>query len=497
MRGQTMEFHGGCHGSCRDCGDGGGAEGFPAGNVADALDRIFKPSSVAVVGASANPEKTGHTILKNILDGGFAGRVYPINPSGGEILGLQAYPLLSSVPGQVDLAVIVVPAKIVPDVMRQAGDKGVGGAVIISGGFREVGNDGLEREVIETARSFGIRVIGPNCQGVNYTASGLCASWPLITHKGGMAVISQSGTVGAALGEWAEDEGIGISAFVSLGNKADVNEIDLISYFGKDPSTKVISLYMEGTHDGRRFMDACREVLKSKPMVVLRPGRTEKGRKAAESHTKSIAGNHMVFDAACRQVGITRAGTVQELYDFSKALMFAERRTMRTSARRKPYRVAVLTSSGGSGIIAADAAQECGIEVPDLGVEATERLKAALPSHCVVRNPLDLTGDTPAERYETAVAELVASDDIDAFLLIFGDPIPRASEVVTRLRDRLRAEGNGPESDTERAPEIVVCYIGGGAVGKDESAWMHRAGVPVFPTPERAVRAIGALAGRI
>ncbi|MEW6229757.1 MAG: CoA-binding protein [Bacillota bacterium] len=489
MRGQTMEFHGGCHGSCRDCEDGSGAAGFPTGDVADALDRIFKPSSVAVVGASANPEKTGHTILKNILDGGFAGRVYPINPGGGEILGLQAYPSLSGIPGQVDLAVVVVPAKVVPDVMRQAGDRGVGGAVIISGGFREVGNDDLEREVTTIARSFGIRVIGPNCQGVNYTASGLCASWPLITRKGGMAVISQSGTVGAALGEWAEDEGIGISAFVSLGNKADVDEIDLISYFGKDPNTRVISLYMEGTQDGRRFMEICREALKSKPVVVLRPGRTEKGRKAAESHTKSIAGNHMIFDGVCKQVGITRAGSVRELYDFSKALMFAERRAMRTAARRKPYRVAVLTSSGGSGIIAADAAQECGIEVPDLGAEAMERLKAALPSHCVVRNPLDLTGDTPAERYEVGVSELASSEEVDAFLLIFGDPIPRATEVVTRLKSGLKSNG--------RAPEIVVCYIGGGAVGKDESARMQKAGIPVFPTPERAVRAIGALAGRI
>ncbi len=463
-----------------------------------------------MVGASANPEKTGHTILRNILDGGFAGSIYPVNPGGGEILGLRAYPSLSSVPGRVDLAVIVVPAKAVPDVMRQAGEKGVGGAIVISGGFREVGNEGLEREVIEAAKASGIRVIGPNCQGVNYTASGLCASWPLITRKGGMAVISQSGTVGAALGEWAEDEGIGISAFVSLGNKADVSEIDLVAYFGKDPNTRVIGLYMEGTRDGRGFMEVCREALKSKPVVVLRPGRTEKGRKAAESHTKSIAGDHMIFDAACRQVGVARAGTIQELYDFSKALMFSgqeERQEVHQevqqeggweprpgAARRRPYRLMVLTSSGGSGIIAADTAQECGIEVPDLGAETAERLKGVLPSHCVVRNPLDLTGDTPAERYETAILELASSEEIDAFLLVFGDPIPRASEVVARLKAELgsrRAPGGGP------APEIVVCFIGGGAVGKEESARMSRAGVAVFPTPERAVRAIAALAGRV
>lgn len=484
MQGQIPGFHG----NCRDCRDSDARAGLPTTSAKGSLDRIFRPSSVAVVGASANPEKTGHTILRNILDGGFAGRIYPINPGGGEILGLQAYPSLSSVPGQVDLAVVVVPAKVVPDVMRQARDKGVGGAVVISGGFREVGNDGLEREVIEIAASSGIRVIGPNCQGVNYTASGLCASWPLITRKGGMAVISQSGTVGAALGEWAEDEGIGISAFVSLGNKADVNEIDLIAYFSRDPNTRVISLYIEGTRDGRQFMDACRQASKSKPVVVLRPGRTEEGRKAAESHTKSIAGNHMIFDAACRQVGVTRASTVEDLYDFSKVLMFRGRRAS-PEMRRKPYRLAVLTSSGGSGIIATDMAQERGIEVPELGAEAARRLRASLPPHCVVRNPLDLTGDTPAERYETAVTELAASEGIDALLLVFGDPIPRASEVVTRLKTELRSKAN--------APEIVVCYIGGGAVGKDESARMHGAGVPVFPTPERAVRAVAALAGKV
>lgn len=470
------------------------------------LDSIFRPSSVAVVGASANPEKTGHTILKNILDGGFSGRVYPVNPSGGEILGLQAYPSLSCVPDRVDLAVIVVPAKAVPGVMKQAGEKGVGGAVIISGGFREVGNDGLEREVVEAARSFGIRVIGPNCQGVNYTASGLCASWPLITRRGGMAVISQSGTVGAALGEWAEDEGIGISAFVSLGNKADVNEIDLIDYFSHDPNTKVISLYIEGTRDGRRFMDVCRDALTRKPVVVLRPGRTEKGRKAAQSHTKSIAGSHMVFEAACRQVGVIRAATVEDLYDFSKALMFAGRRLAAGGGRatpwsgdggaRRSYKLAILTSSGGSGIIATDVAQGCGVEVPDLEPTTVERLRSALPPHCVVRNPLDLTGDTPAERYETAVMEIASAEgeDFDAFLLVFGDPIPRASEVVARLKGTLQDMASrrvrGP------APDIVACYIGGGAVGKDETTRMQAAGVAVFPTPERAVRAIGALAGR-
>jgi acyl-CoA synthetase (NDP forming) len=453
----------------------------------NSLNSIFEPSSVAVVGASTNPEKTGHIILKNIVDGGFEGPVYPINPGASEILGLKAYKSLLDVPGDVDLVVIVVPAKAVPDVMRQAGKKRAGGAIIISGGFREIGNDALEREVIDIAKSFGIRVIGPNCQGVNYTASNLCASWPLITAKGRMSVISQSGTVAAALGEWAEAEGIGISACVSLGNKADVSEVDLIEYFSKDPNTGVISLYLEGTGDGRRFMEVCRNAVQRKPVVVLRPGRSSKGRKAAESHTKSIAGSYVIFQGACRQVGVTSARTVEDLYDFSKILMYAKTPRLVTD-RKEPYKVAILTSSGGSGIIAVDCAEEIGIEIPGLSEEAAGRLKEVLPPHCITRNPLDLTGDTSAERYETAVRELSSSNQADAYLLIFGDPIPRASEVVSRLKKDLESRG----SDAE----IVVCYIGGGTLGQEEVLRMQQQGIPAFRTPERAMRAIGALAGK-
>lgn len=451
------------------------------------LDGIFKPSSVAVIGASTNPEKTGHIILKNIVDGGFEGAVYPINPSADEVLGLRAYPALSDVPGTVDLAVVAIPAKAVAGVITQAGQKGAAGAVVISGGFRESGNAALEREVIDAARSHGIRVIGPNCQGVNYTASKLCASWPLITRGGKMAIISQSGTVGAALGEWAGADGIGISSFVSLGNKADVSEIDLIDYFTHDPGTEVISIYVEGTRDGRKFMEACRNAVSHKPIVVFRPGRSRKGRRAAESHTKSIAGSHAVFHAACRQVGVTAAQSIEDLYDFSKALALA--RTRRSPDGHKgAYRVAVLTSSGGSGIVAVDCAEEIGVDTPDLGGETIARLREVLPPHCVVRNPLDLTGDTSAERYEMAAMELCRSADFDAFLLIFGDPIPRAGEATARLKTSLAAQGLNAD--------IVACYIGGGDMGIQETAGIHAAGVPVFPTPERAMRAIGALAGR-
>lgn len=454
------------------------------------LDIFFRPSSVAIVGASSNSEKTGHIILKNIIDGGFEGAIYPINPGAKEILGLKTYSSLLDAPSDVDLVVIVVPAAVVPDVMKQAGEKKVGGAIIVSGGFREVGNIELELEVLNIAKSFGIRVVGPNCQGIVYTAAKLCAFWPLIKKRGEMAIISQSGTVAAALGEWAEKDGIGISSCISLGNKADVSETDLIEYFSNDSSCSVISVYVEGTQDGRRFMQVCKEANEKKPIVVFRPGRSKKGRIAAESHTKSIAGSFEIFKAACYQVGICLAGTIEELYDFSKALMYTRMpRAMAVKRKSDPFKVVVLTSSGGSGIVSVDCAEDLGIDIPDLENSTISKLKEMLPRHCVVKNPLDLTGDTPAERYETAVLEIASSSNLNAFLLVFGDPISRSSEVVGRLKSSI--------SESKKTIFIVACYLGGGQIGQEELLKIHQLGVAVFPTPERAMRSLGAIAGKV
>jgi acetyl coenzyme A synthetase (ADP forming)-like protein len=438
----------------------------------NSLESFFNAKSIAVVGASTSPEKTGHIILKNIIDGGFCGEIYPINPKGDEILGLQCHPSLTSVRGAIDVVVIVVPAKFVPDVMKEAGKKKVKGAVVISGGFSEIGNEELQQEILQIAKSYGIRVIGPNCQGYNYTPNRLCASWPLVQQQGPIAVISQSGTVGATIEMWAEEESIGISSFVALGNKGDVSEIDLIDFFKEDPNTKVISLYIEGVKDGKRFMETVKAAKQKKPIVVLKPGKTQKGMKAVQSHTHSIAGKDEVFDAVCRQTGMVRARDITELYDYSKALGFLH----------KPHgnRLLIITSSGGCGIIATDMAEEGGIDIVGLSEGLKEKLGAALPPQCVISNPLDLTGDTPAGRYRESV-EIAASDDsIDTFLLIFGDPIPGAYEVVKELRESTNKE-------------IIVSYLGGGAVEKEEVQKLHLHGIPVFPTPERAVGALKVL----
>jgi len=273
---------------------------------------------------------------------------------------------------------------------------------------------------------------------------------------------------------WAEKEEIGISAFVALGNKCDVSELDLIDYFACDPNTRVISLYLEGFKDGRGLMDLVRRLDGRKPIIVLKPGKTEKGRKAVQSHTHSIAGKDEVFQGVCKQLCLTRAADVVELYDFSKAFGFLR--------RPKGRNMVVVTSSGGCGILATDLAVQSGLNLVTLDEETQRGLKAVLPATCVIGNPLDLTGDANAERYKTAVGVASANSDIDFFLLIFGDPIPGACEIVQDLKSRI-------------AQEIVVCYIGGGEVEDIEMRKMHRIGIPVFPTPERTVKAVNALFG--
>jgi acyl-CoA synthetase (NDP forming) len=438
-------------------------------HVVDGVTRLFHGRTVAVVGASASPGKLGYEILANIVNGGYEGRVYPVNPKAGEILGLPAYASVSACPSSLDLAVVVVPAPLVPGVLGEAAAKGAGAAIIISGGFREAGREDLEEEMLAVVAETGLRLIGPNCQGINYRPNKLCASWPLLTAAGSMAVISQSGTVAATLAGWAVDEGLGISATVSLGNQVDVCETDLIEYFTGDSETRVMALYLEGAKDGRRFLEAARRAVLSKPIVVLKSGRTRAGQRAAASHTSTLAGRDEVFDAVCRQIGIVRVDSIESLYDSAKALESLE--------LDGGDRVMVITSSGGCGILATDEAESCKLRVPPLPPEAVKDLgEAGLLPTAILSNPLDLTV-APAEHFEAAVRAVERHGLADTYLLIFGDPIPGAAEVTKRLKARVGAR-------------IAVAYLGGGDVEKEERLLIHAAGIPVFPTPQRAIRAI-------
>lgn len=435
------------------------------------ISNFFLARSVAVVGASPNPDKLGHALLANLLGGGFQGRVYPVNPKEAQILGVKAYAAIQDIPDQLDLAVVAIPARMVADSLRAAVGKGAHAAIVISGGFREAGRLDLEDELKALSAQTGLRIVGPNCQGINYLPNRLCASWPLLTTQGPIAVISQSGTVAATLGQWASEEGFGVSALVSLGNQLDVCESDLLEFFASDPNTGAIALYLEGARDGPRFIRTVRRVVCNKPVVVLKSGSTAGGQRAASSHTRSLAGKDEIFDGLCRQLGIFRAGNIEALYDGAKA--------MATLAPRVGRRLLVVTSSGGSGILAVDQAEKLGLEVPRLPPEAVVRLQTAeIPPNATLSNPLDLTVAT-ASQYQNALDVLQAYDAADFYLLIFGDPIPGAAEVARKVRETSGAR-------------VAVAYLGGGEVEKAERLKMHAMGIPVFPTPERAVQAIHA-----
>jgi len=442
-------------------------------DIVDSLHYLFHAQSIAIAGASENPNKTGHIIMKNLIEGGFKGDIYPINPRSSEILGWPCFSSIEAIPiDKIDSVIIVVPAKFVVDILEDAATKHVSCAVIISGGFREAGNEELEKDVVNTAKKYGIRFIGPNCQGVTYTPNSLCATWPLMKSRGSMAIISQSGTVGAAFAGWSEDDNLGLSSFISLGNKSDIDEIDLIQYFSQDNSTSVIGMYLEGVNDGRKFMNVGASIVNKKPIIALRPGRTKKGSIAAQSHTKSISGDYKIFDAACKQAGIIRADTVYELYDFCKILSLCK-----TPAGN---RCLIITSSGGSGILATDVAEQNNVDILSLDSSTKNILQQSLPPHCIIGNPLDLTGDSNAERYYEAVKRVRTADYVNIILLIFGDPIPETAHYVKKMKKEI-------------SKEIVACYIGGGDIQGREILSLHELGIPTFPTPERTMKAIAAL----
>jgi acetyl coenzyme A synthetase (ADP forming)-like protein len=440
------------------------------------LKGFFEASSIALIGASEDPKKVGHQILKNVLTAGYKGRIYPVNPKASKILGLIAYSSVEEIPSQVDLAVVAVPAAIVPSVLTSCARKKIKDVIIVSGGFREVGEQGkkLEEELIDIVKVTGIRVIGPNCQGLNNPHIGLCATWAAFSNRPGpIGIITQSGSVGGAIQFWADKEGIGVSKCVNLGNKIDVNEIDLLRYMKDDPSTKAIALYLEGVSDGRAFMSTGAEVARIKPVVALKTGTTKAGTKAMLSHTSSLAGRAEIFAAAFKQAGIVRATNLEELYDIAKAFSFLP-------LPRGPG-VLIIESSGGFGIMAADMCEKLGLLLPEPDETAKARLRNVLPSTCTFSNPFDLTTESfDADRFRLVIEENKRNEDFHAFIAIFGDPIVGAAEAIKKA------------SETTEKP-IIVVYEGGGQVEDDERARMHSMGIPVFPSPERAVTALHAL----
>jgi acyl-CoA synthetase (NDP forming) len=438
------------------------------------IDRIFKARSIAVVGASSDPAKFGYMTLDCLIRGGYEGTVFPINPKGGEILGLRVYPSLNEVPGQLDLAMIIVPFQFVASVLQEAAKKNVAGAIICSGGFKEAGRQDLEDELKAIGRQTGVRLLGPNISGIAYLPNKMCAQFfPAFTTRGPLAVICQSGTVTTGLCEWASDDGLGVSAGINLGNQVDLCECDYLDFFARDENTRAIVMYLEGVSNGRRFLETLDRTTPRKPVVIIKGGRTEAGRRSTASHTGSMASSHEIFSAACRQVGALVAPDIETAYDHAKALA-----TMRPIQGR---RLLSISTSGGANTLAMDEIEAHGLEVLKLPTELVAKLKGlGLSPLAGFPNPIDLVS-IRADDFRKVVLEVDQHNLADVILLNFGDPVVGDLELVKELNDKIKAS-------------VAVSYFAGGSQEKIGRIALSRAGFPVFAAPERAIRGIAAKA---
>ncbi|HVO32720.1 MAG TPA: acetate--CoA ligase family protein, partial [Elusimicrobiota bacterium] len=439
-----------------------------------ALDVFFRPTTVAVIGATEAPGTVGRTILKNLVNTPFGGTVFPVNPKRPSVLGIKAYPRIGDVPEKVDLAVIATPAPTVPAVIRECVDAGIKGAIVISAGFKETGPAGveLERQIMVEARRGQMRVVGPNCLGVMNPILGLNASFaPALALPGSVGFISQSGALMAAILDWSLEELVGFSAFVSIGSMLDVGWGDLIDYLGDDPQTKSIVIYMETIGDARSFLSAAREVALTKPIIVIKAGRTEGAAKAAASHTGSLAGSDDVLDAAFRRCGVLRVEQIADVFHMAEVLG--------KQPRPKGPRLSIITNAGGPAVLATDALLQLNGELAPVSKDTLEALNATLPGPWSHNNPIDILGDASPERYAKTL-EIAAKDpSSDGLLVVL---TPQAMTDSTKTAEALKPFG------ASLGKPVLASWMGGRIV-KAGTEILRQANIPVFEHPDTAARA--------
>jgi len=450
------------------------------------LRAIFAPRSVAVIGASTRPDSVGRAVFANILLHGYTGVVYPVNPKARSILAVKAYPSVLEIPEEVDLAVIVTPAETIPRVLEECGQKGIKGAVVISAGFKELGGEGVRREeaVVQTARKFGIPLIGPNCLGIINTDPEvkLNASFArTMPRAGNIALISQSGAVGVAALEYTQAERIGLSKFISVGNKADLNEKDLLAYLKDDPQTDVILLYLEDLTDPKGFIQLAREITgelkKTKPILAVKAGRTVEGAKAASSHTGALAGSDEAYDSLFTQCGVLRVESLEELFDY--AVAFAMQPLPRGN------RVAIVTNAGGPGIMATDACVHYGLTLAPLQEETKAKLREKLPPAASLHNPVDVLGDAAEDRYALALERVLQDETVDGALVIC------TPQLMTNLTSI--AQTVAQVAPRYQKP-VLVCLMATGESMEAALATLSQASLPHYKFPEDAARSLAAMA---
>ncbi|KAF5428929.1 acetyl-CoA synthetase (ADP-forming)/acetyltransferase [Candidatus Methanomarinus sp.] len=441
------------------------------------LKAIFEPGSVAIIGASSTPDKWGNILLKNLMSNGFKGHVYPVNPKEKTILGTICYPSVLDIPDPVDMALIAVPRSHALLVAKECGIKGVQGIIMVTAGFSETGDKGREPEkkLMEIIDRYDMRLVGPNTLGVVNAHIGMNASIiSRLPEPGGISFITQSGTLGLALVDWTMEMGIGLHIVVSTGNKSNIDDVDLLTYLASDPKTDVIAMYVEGINRGREFIKVAKEI--SKPILVVKSGRTRSGSKAVFSHTGSMAGADEVYSAAFKQAGIIRVDNIENLFDSALAL----------SVQPAPYgnRVGILSNGGGASIIASDACERMGLIIPALQDYTRQKIQEYIPEYASARNPIDSAGLATYDVYNGIVKQMLLDPNIDALIVIYVDTVVNDAALPAQaIVDIHRGKCNKP---------IIACWMGGTGTRAGVDI-LEKGGLPNYPVPERAVIALKSL----
>ncbi len=460
----------------------------------DPLDAIFSPKSVAVIGASGTPGKVGHDIFVNILRGGYRGTLYPVNPKAHSIACVKSYPTITEIPDSIDLAMIILPPKPALQAVDSAIEKAVKGIVIVSAGFREIGDEGRQTEdrIVSICREAGVRVVGPNCLGVinPQPSVRLNASFSARMPKAGnVSFISQSGALCTAVLDFAADREFGFSKFISIGNKADVDELDLLRYFHRDQETEVIMLYLEELRRGPEFIQAVKDItcgdFRPTPVLVIKSGRTNAGARAAASHTGALAGTEGVYNAIFKQAGIIRVESINELFDYASAFAYKNETELGKMRRKVPHgnRVAIVTNAGGPGIVATDMTVSAGLTLAEFNEETVETLASHLPLTANLNNPVDVIGDAAPERYENALVAVIRDENVDGALVILTPQSMTNALGTAEAIVRIARRSHKP---------IICCFMGIVDVSAGVK-YLQEHGIPVFKFPESAANAFGAL----
>ena len=443
--------------------------------------RIMKPKAVAVIGASAEDGKIGNSVMKNLINGGYAGEIYPINPKASEVMGHACFKSVKDIPGEVDIAVFAIPAKFVAGALEEVGQKGIAGAVMIPSGFAEVGEHELQRQMVEVARKHNVRVMGPNIYGFYYTPSNLCATFCTpYDVKGHAALSSQSGGVGMAIIGFSRSAKMGVSAIVGLGNKSDIDEDDLLTYFEQDENTQVIAMHVEDLKDGRAFAEVAQVVSKKKPVIVLKAGRTALGARAAASHTGALAGNDAVYEDVLRQSGVIRARTLNDMLQFARGLPVLP--------TPKGENIVIITGAGGSGVLLSDACIDNDLQLMAMPQDLDAAFRKFIPPFGAAGNPVDITGGEPPTTYRNTIKLGLEDERVHALILGYWHTIITPPMVFAKLAaevvEEARAQGiNKP---------IVASLVGDVEV-EEASEYLYEHGIPAYAyTTQLPVNVLGA-----